>query len=395
MPWIERKPMDEKLLLIADYLRGSVDFSALCRRYGVSRKTGYKWVARYQDQGLSGLDERSRRPKVLPTQLPWIVRQAIIDLRGRGGMELGPKKIQALLLQRFPDQPVPCRTTIYKVLKQAGRVTPRSRRRRVTPAPGPLRPANTPNVLWSADFKGQFLMGNGQWCYPLTVMDHASRYLLDCQALPTVRHADSKPVFERLFREFGLPDRLRTDNGAPFASLGVAGLSRLSIWWIRLGIQPERITPGRPQQNGRHERMHRTLKRAVIQPPAQNAQAQQKRFKRFCCEYNSQRPHEALGQRPPAAVYAPSARAFPQQLPEMLYPSTLHRHRVSTSGLIYWRSLRIYIGGVLAGQHIGLDAIADGVWDAYFGPVHLGRVDQATLKTGDDYLTLQKCHPCP
>ena len=394
MPWIERKPMDEKLLLIADYLRQSADFATLCRRYGVSRKTGYKWVARYRDQGLPGLDERSRRPKVLPAQVPLIVRQAIIDLRGRCGMEQGPKKIQAVLRQRFPDQPVPCRTTIYNVLKQAGLVVPRSQRRRVTPAPGLLRPANTPNVLWSADFKGQFLMGNGQWCFPLTVMDHASRYLLGCQALPAVRQTESQAVFERLFREFGLPDRLRTDNGVPFASLGAAGLSRLSIWWIRLGIQPERITPGRPQQNGRHERMHRTLKRAVIQPPAQDAQAQQKRFERFCSEYNTQRPHEALGQRPPASVYAPSPRSFPRQLPEMLYPSTLHRHRVSSSGLIYWRRLRIYIGGVLAGQHIGLDAIADGVWDAYFGTVHLGRFDETTLKPGNDYLTLQKCHPC-
>ncbi len=394
MPWIERKPMDEKLLLIADYLRQSSDFTTLCRRYGVSRKTGYKWVARYRDQGLPGLDEASRRPKVNPTQLPWVVRQAIVELRGRGTIELGPKKIQALLLQRFPDQPVPCRTTIYNVLKQAGLVTPRSRRRRVSRAPGSLRPADTPNVLWSADFKGQFLMGNGQWCYPLTVMDHASRYLLGCQALPGVRQADSKAVFERLFREFGLPDRLRTDNGAPFASLGVAGLSRFSIWWIRLGIQPERITPGRPQQNGRHERMHRTLKRTVIQPPAGNAKAQQGRFDQFCGEYNTQRPHEALGQRPPAAVYAPSLRPFPQQLPEMHYPSTLHRHRVSSSGLIYWRGLRIYIGAVLGGQHIGLEAMTDGVWNAYFGTVHLGQVNETTLKSGEDYLTLQKCHPC-
>jgi transposase InsO family protein len=279
--------MDERVLFVADYLRELYSFSELCARYRVSRKTGYKWIERYQQEGAEGLEERSRRPLGHPAQLPYALQQAIIELRGSRRTELGPKKIQARLRERYPAEPVPSRTTIYNVLKRAGLISSRRLRRRAARSGGISNSIQIPNALWSADFKGQFLTGDARWCYPLTVMDDSSRYLLDCRALPGTRTEPTRSAFERLFRHFGLPQRLRTDNGVPFASTGTAGLSRLSIWWIRLGIVPERIEPGRPQQNGRHERMHRTLKRATLQPPASNASVQQRRFDLFCQHYNA------------------------------------------------------------------------------------------------------------
>lgn len=389
MPWRDLRPMDERVLFIADYVRELYDFTELCARYGVSRKTGYKWVERYRSEGVEGLQERSRRPLSQPTQLPYAVQQAIIQLRGSRRMELGPKKIQTQLRERCPDQPVPSRTTIYNVLKRAGLIAPRHLRRRVAPSRGVVDGIKVPNGLWSADFKGQFVTGDRRWCYPLTVMDHSSRYLLGCRALPGTRGVETRAVFGRLFRRYGLPERLRTDNGVPFASLGTAGLSRLSIWWIRLGIVPERIAPGHPQQNGRHERMHRTLKRAAAQPPAPNTRAQQRRFDMFRHHYNAERPHEALAQRTPASLYTPSPRPYPEHLPEMIYPSYMHPHRVCDTGLVYWNAWRIYVGYLLAGEHVGIEPVGDGVWNVHFGPVRLGGFDERNTKPGDDYLTLK------
>jgi len=389
MPWKDLRPMDERVLFVADYVRELYDFTELCARYGVSRKTGYKWVERYRHEGAEGLQERSRRPLSQPTQLPYAVQQAIIQLRGSRRMELGPKKIQTRLRERYPDQPLPSRTTIYNVLKRAGLIAPRRLRRRVAPSGGVVDGIKVPNGLWSADFKGQFVTGDRRWCYPLTVMDHSSRYLLGCRALPGTRGVETRAVFERLFRRYGLPERLRTDNGVPFASLGTAGLSRLSIWWIRLGIVPERIKPGHPQQNGRHERMHRTLKRAAAQPPAPNARAQQQRFDVFRRHYNAERPHEALAQRTPASLYTPSPRSYPERLPEMIYASYTHPHRVCDTGLIYWNAWRIYVGYLLAGEHVGIEPVGDGIWNVHFGPVRLGGFDERNLKPGEDYLTLK------
>jgi putative transposase len=389
MPWKELRPMDERVLFVADYVRELYDFTQLCARYGVSRKTGYKWVERYRHEGAEGLQERSRRPLSQPTQLPYAVQQAIIQLRGSRRMELGPKKIQTRLRERFPDQTLPSRTTIYNVLKRAGLITPRRLRRRVAPSGGVVDGIRVPNGLWSADFKGQFVTGDRRWCYPLTVMDHSSRYLLGCRALPGTRGAETRAAFERVFRRYGLPERLRTDNGVPFASLASAGLSRLSIWWIRLGIVPERIKPGQPQQNGRHERMHRTLKRAAAQPPAPNALAQQRRFDVFRRHYNAERPHEALAQRTPASLYIPSPRPYPERLPEMIYPSYMHAHRVCDSGLIYWNAWRIYVGYLLAGEHVGIEPVGDGLWNVHFGPIRLGGFDERNLKPEEDYLTLK------
>jgi putative transposase len=389
MPWKDLKPMDERVLFVADYLRELYSFTELCARYGVSRKTGYKLVERYRLEGVEGLEERSRRPLSQPTQVPYAIQQSIIKLHGSRRNELGSKKIQARLRERYPDQPVPSRTTIYNVLKRAGLIPPRRYRRRVALSKGVVDGIKIPNGLWSADFKGQFLTGDGRWCYPLTVMDHASRYLLGCRSLLGTRGEPTRRVFERLFRRYGLPDRVRTDNGVPFASVGTAGLSRLSIWWIRLGIVPERIKPGRPQQNGRHERMHRTLKRATAQPPAANLRAQQRRFDAFCRHYNTERPHEALAQAMPASLYTPSPRPYPNRLPELHYPSYMQSHRVCHNGLIYWNAWRIYIGYLLAGEEVGIEPVGDGLWNIHFGPVRLGGFDERDLKSGEDYLTLK------
>jgi transposase InsO family protein len=390
MPWKEVKPMDEKVLFIADCLREADSFSQLCSHYGISRKTGYKWLDRYRGGGLDGLAEHSRRPRTAAGETPYAIRQAILELRGRGPEPPGPKKLQALLVARFPDQPPPCRTTIYGILKNAGLVEPQRRRRRVAPHRSPLASATTPNVLWSADYKGQFKTRDGRWCYPLTVMDHASRYLLCCQGLGGTRFIEAQAIFERLFREYGLPERMRTDNGVPFASPGPGGLSRLSIWWVRLGIRPERIEPGRPQQNGRHERMHRTLKRAVTHPPAKNLSSQQVLFDQFQHRYNEERPHESLAQISPARCYAPSVRPYPERLPELAYPGWFLRHKVASNGLAYCLGLRVYIGYLLTGQWVGLEAMDDGVWDVYFGPIRLGRFDERDRRGRlNDYIVLK------
>jgi putative transposase len=391
MPWKDVRPMDEKVLFIADHLREQGSFSELCDRYGISRKTGYKWVQRYQEAGVEGLGERSRRP-LYSGETPFAVREAILALRNELRDPPGPKKIQALLAGRIDAEAIPSKTTIYNILKRAGQVETRRRRRRVHRAVHPLQAAQAPNELWSADYKGQFKLRNGKWCYPLTVMDHASRYLLVCKGLTATRFSDAQGIFIRLFQEYGLPERIRTDNGVPFASTGVAGLSSLSIWWIRLGIHPERIAPGQPQQNGRHERMHRTLKRAIQAALAPHLRGQQAIFDDFRTQYNEQRPHEGLQQQPPQSCYQPSPRPYPKVLPHPEYPGYFDRHRVCQNGLIYWRGKRVYAGYLLAGNWVGLEPVGDGLWDVYFGPIRLGGFDVRNAEgPRKDYLN---CHPC-
>lgn len=387
MPWKDVKPMDEKVLFIADYLRQVESFVQLCERFGISRKTGYKWVERYGQGGIEALEERSRKRHSQSAQTPYVIQEAILKLREHRG-DPGPKKIQALLAQRFSEDEIPSTTTIHNILKRAGKIETRRRVRRTTPVPGPLRTATEPNELWSADYKGQFMTRDGHWCYPLTVMDHASRFLLGCEGLGATRYDETRQVFERLFREYGLPERIRTDNGVPFASIGVASLSRLSIWWIRLGIQPERIEPGKPQQNGRHERMHRTLKKSLGKAPAGNLQQQRRELEGFRRYYNEQRPHEGLNLKSPQACYCASTRSYPKRLPEIEYPSYFDRVKVQRSGVTYWGGLTIYLGNLLAGEVVGIEAIGDGVWEVHFGPVRLGRFDERQAGARG-YLTLK------
>jgi putative transposase len=278
------------------------------------------------------------------------------------------------------------------ILKAASLIKPRQRRRRVPVLPGTLAPAKAPNELWTADFKGQFVLGDRRWCYPLTVMDHHSRYLIGCRGQYTTAGAPTRRAFEAWFRTYGLPQRIRTDNGVPFASRTAGGLSRLAIWWIRLGILPERIRPGRPQQNGRHERMHRTLKAVATRPAAMNLGAQQRQFDRFQQLYNEQRPHEALAQRTPSVCYRPSIRSYPERLPELAYPDYYHVHVVRPSGVIQKFNRQFYVSHVLAGECVGMCQVSESVWDVYFGPLRLGGFDLAkhcATSQRDDYFTLK------
>lgn len=382
MPWKELKPMDLKVMFIADYLSKNHSLSQLCRDYEVSRKTGYKWVRRYETEGPSGLDERSRCRHNQSYIVPMAVKQAIIELRSIGETIPGPKKIQNSLILRFPDQDPPSKTTIYNILKAADLITPRPMRRSVAVYPKPLRKAENPNQLFSADYKGQYLTGAGVWCYPLTIMDHASRFLLACQSMGSTNFKETQQTFERVFREYGLPERIRTDNGIPFASTSRAGLSQLSIWWMRLGIIPERIEPGRPDQNGRHERMHRTLKSTLPHPSPIAWEAQQRHFDRFLQHYNYERGHEALGQKTPATCYTPSTRMYPETLPEMAYASHIESYLADSNGIINRGGMRVYVGNLLCHQTIGMEMIGDGVWNVIFGPVILGHVNARDAKNG-------------
>jgi len=390
MPWTEVRPMDEKILFIADYLRGIYSHSALCLMYGISRKTGYKWMERYKQHAMAGLEERSRRPHQSPMSTPYPIRKAIIELRNKSRGVLGSKKIHALLAQRFPNQALPSKSTIYNILNAEGLVEPRKRRHRVSRYLHPLAPANEANILWSADYKGQFLLGNRQWCYPLTVMDHHSRYLLGCHGTRGTDTKSARVHFTTLFRKYGLPERIRTDNGVPFATKAVAGLSLLSVWWIHLGIFPERIQPGKPQQNGRHERMHRTLKGAVTKPPSTSFAAQQKRLDLFRSEYNHERPHEALGQTPPAAHYHTSPREYPSKLPPIEYPDYFEVKPVSSNGVVYAHTGQVYVSNLLIGEYVGMEEVDDGLWDIYFGSVRLGGYNLRDVKDGKTpYWTLK------
>ncbi|MDM3872687.1 IS481 family transposase [Porticoccus sp. W117] len=382
MPWKEVRPMDQKVLFISDWLRGALSFTELCQRYGISRKTGYKWTKRYQSLGIDGLGEQARRPHDSPLKIPYRIRKAIVTLRTKQRITPGAKKIQVLLAQQFSDDLIPSQTTIYRILHSEGLVKKRKHRQRVAPFPQPFAPVDQSNQLWSVDFKGQFKVGSGQWCYPLTVMDHHCRYLLCCYGQSNVALDDTKEAFVRVFKEYGLPQRIRSDNGVPFASRAVGGLSRLSAWWVRLGICPERIEPGKPQQNGRHERMHRTLKQAVAQPPAHSMRSQQSRFNQFQKEYNEQRPHEALSQNTPDSLYRASNRAFPSKLPELTYPDHFEVKKVRQSGVLYWNNGQLYVSHILQGDWVGMEEVDDGVWDLYYGPVRLGGFDVRQCKVG-------------
>lgn len=375
MPWLNVKPMDSKILFLSDWLRGWDTVSATCIRHEISRKTGYKWIQRYKALGIDGLQERSRRPKYNPNRIPFTLSQEFIALR-KQYPHWGPKKLLPVLAERHPDWDMPCKTTVYNILRSEGLITPHRRRRRVMPSPKPFARAHQPNDVWSADFKGQFYTKDGACCYPLTVMDHVSRYLLSCQIVKGTRTKDSRKVFKTLFVQYGLPNRIRTDNGVPFASIGVGGLSHLSAWWIRLGIMHERIEPGKPQQNGRHERMHRTLKQETLRPPAKNARAQQVRFDDFRKGYNDIRPHESLKQCPPASCYRPSSRLMPSRLPPLTYPAHFKRTQVNPNGTIWIDGTNIYLGYLLKGEIVGLEQIGHELWEVFFGSTRLCRINK-------------------
>jgi putative transposase len=367
--------MDERVQFIADYLRGRWSTSELCRRYGISRKTAYKWIDRYDRDGPRGLEARTSQPGSNPQTTPGGIAQAILALRRRHP-SWGGKKILAVLHEQRPTWTLPAVSTANDILKRHGLVRPRRQRRRLGhPGYAPTI-VTEPNALWSVDFKGQFRTQNGQLCYPLTVGDVYSRFVVACRALARPTTLATWRAFAVIFREYGLPTAIRSDNGEPFAAPSLARLSRLSVWWIRLGIRPVLIAPASPYQNGTHERMHRTLKAATTRPPAPTRAGQQRRFTAFRREYNDVRPHEALGQQPPSRRYAPSRRMFPRELPPVTYPRHYEIRRVSAPGVMCWHSRTIVISTVLVGEDIGLEPVDDGEWDLHFGPIRLRRFDE-------------------
>jgi transposase InsO family protein len=362
--------MDERTQFIAACLLAEESMSALCRGFGISRKSGYKWLARYEAGGPPALVDRSHAPHRQPAAVPAGLARAILAGRAKHP-QWGPRKLRAWLAQRG-DGPWPAPSTIGVLLHRAGLTVARRRRPR-RPDPGVPTAAAGANAVWAADFKGWFRTGDGRRCDPLTISDLYSRYLLRCQVVGAAQLELVQPLFEATFREYGLPHVIRTDNGPPFGGLGL--LSRLAVWWIRLGIRPERIAPGHPEQNAVHERMHRTLKAETAAPPQATLTAQQRAFDRFRREYNDERPHEALGQRPPATAYTGSPRCYPARLPEVEYPETFVVRRAHPNGDIKWRGHRVRTSEALAGQLVGVEAIADGQWRVWFGPVALGWLD--------------------
>ena len=373
MPWKESSVMDERLRFLARLSEGE-PMSRVCREFGISRKTGYKIFDRYKEHGLEALSDRSRRPVRFANQLPAQLEARIVAIK-REKPHWGARKIRELLIRRLPgDVRVPAKSTIHAVLHRHGLVAPPGRpRHRATGTP--LSHGSAPNQLWSADFKGEFRLGNGRYCYPLTVSDHASRYLLLCEALESTREDLAATAFERLFRERGLPDAIRSDNGVPFASPNALfNLSKLSVWWLRLGIDIERIKPGRPQQNGRHERMHLTLKKETVRPPGANSLQQQARFDDFIKEFNTERPHEALDMKCPADVYTPSRKPY-AGLPDLTYPFHDRDVLVTACGRICIYRKKINLSIVLAGQRVGIKEVDDGIWIVSFMRYDLGYID--------------------
>ncbi len=378
MPWQEVCTVDARMRLVAAVMAEQDSMAALCEEYGVSRKTGYKWLGRYLAEGPSGLLEGSHAPRVVPWAISRAQAEAIVGMR-QAHPSWGPKKLRAKLMALAGEQRWPGLSTIGDLLRRQGLSQRRKRRRQATPAVGGLRPAVGANAVWCVDFKGWFRTGDGARCDPLTATDAFSRYLLACRAIPP-DHDGCRIQFERLFREYGLPQVIRSDNGAPFASLGAGGLSRLSVWWVKLGIMPERISPGQPQQNGRHERMHKTLKAETASPPAATLAAQQRRFDRFRVEFNHQRPHEALGQTVPAAHYSPSQRPYPVRLEDPAYPAEFDLRRVRSNGEIKWQGELVFIGQALVSELLGLCETQQGDAEVYFGPIRLGAIDRLSLQ---------------
>jgi len=353
--------------------------SELCRQFGVSRKTGYKLVRRFEEGGVEGLKDRSRAPWSHPNATPSEVEALVVQARLEHP-RWGPRKLVAWLARRNDAVAWPSPSTVGQILKRQGLVEPRKRKRRTEPYIEPFSETRRPNDVWSSDFKGWFWTGDGRQCHPLTTTDAYSRKLLMCRALPGTKAEQVRPWFEYAFKKYGLPLAIRTDNGSPFASRAVGGLTRLSAWWVSLGIRHERIEPGKPQQNGRHERMHRTLKQETASPPRASLRAQQRAFARFEAEYNFERPHEALDYNVPGDLYEPSGRLYRRHARPIEYPAHMTIRSVRTKGAIKWRGDLVYLSEALVGYRVGLEQVTDRHWEIYFNFVPLGVLDAQTLR---------------
>jgi transposase InsO family protein len=380
MGWSETNRMDERARFAREAMQGSFSMSELCYRYGISRKTGYKWIERYHQEGLGGCADRSRAPKAHPNTTPEEIARRIIRLR-KQHRSWGPRTLHVYLLGKDPGTKWPSPSTIGEILKRNGLVGRRRRRAMPRPWRTDRTEADQPNRVWTADFKGQFRMRNGVYCYPLTIVDAHSRYLLACRGLSGTGMVSARRVFEETFRAYGLPEVIHTDNGVPFCGpSSILRLSRLSVWLLKLGITLERSRPGKPQDNGSHERMHRTLKQEAARPPRANASAQQRALNQFRRIYNEERPHHALEMRTPSSIYRMSERSYsgPPAKPE--YPSYMEVRRVSKIGVFTFRQKQIFITEALAGESVGLEAVADGLWSVFFGKILLGRFGEADYR---------------
>jgi putative transposase len=377
VPWKAICALDERLHFISLVNESDETFSALCECFGISRKTGYKWVARYEARGPAGLAEHRPIAASCPHRTPSAVLNELIELR-KEHPTWGPKKLRARLEALGVDQ-VPAASTIGDALKKYGLIRPRRRRVHPPMFPLPITPTAHPNDTWCVDFKGHFALGDKQRCHPLTLTDHTTRFLLKCEGLTKPDEAAVRPHFERAFQEFGLPERIRSDNGPPFATPGIGGLSMLSVWWIQLGITPERIEPGHPEQNGRHERMHRTLKQEVASPAAASIIDQQRAFDAFRRVYNTERPHEALAMKTPSSRYTPSRRSLPDRLKSPEYPDTMKVRRLDEQGRLAFagQTTKTRLTRLLAREPVGLEQTGDDRWQLFYGPVLLAEV---TLK---------------
>jgi putative transposase len=373
---METNATEQRWNFVLDYESGQWSMSELCQRYGVTRPTGYKWVERVYEEGDAGLVERSRAPNDCPHRTPAAVERRILALREKYGW--GAKKLLQVLARRHPEVVWPARSTVNAILDRHGKLR-RNRRRRKWEHPG-VAPLETerPNQVWPADFKGQFKTRDGKYCYPLTVTDHCSRKLLVCRGLLSVRTQGAKPVFRRVFRQVGLPEAIRTDNGAPFASTGIHGLCELNVWWMQLGIVHQRIRPSSPQENGQHERMHKDLKREATRPPAANLASQQRKFDRFRKRYNEERPHDGIDGAIPSERWAPSPRPYTERIVRPEYPSHLEVRRVSAAGTFRLKAKQPFLSNALADEHIGLEEVGDGLWNIVYYKTLLGRIDERT-----------------
>jgi putative transposase len=371
--------MEEKLRFILEYEQDEWTFGELCECYGISRETGYVVLRRYREVGFAGLSELNRAPMRHPNQTPAELERMVLELR-QAHMRWGPRKLKHVLERDEPGRAWPATSTIGEIIKRAGLVVARKRRRKTEPYTQPLAHAGESNRVWCADFKGWWRTSDGVRIDPLTITDAYSRYLLRCQAVAKTDMERVRAIFEAAFREHGLPRAIRTDNGPPFASSALAGLSRLAVWFIKLGIEPERIEAGHPEQNGRHERMHRTLQQEAATPPAEDHRSQQLVMDRFRQEYNEVRPHEALEMATPASVYVPSPREYPSRLPEIEYPDTMQVRAVKSQGHFRWKKHDVFLSQVLWGEHVGLLPFEQDVYTVYFGPHPVGRFFSRKLR---------------
>ncbi len=378
MPWSETSVMDQKLEFLSECLRGIEPMTAVCARYGISRETGYKWRRRYRELGPAGLEERSRAPLDHGRRTPEAISAAIVELR-RERPHWGARKLLAVLAQRDPETCWPAPSTATDILRRAGLVDGRRRRPGQRPVEQPFQAVARANDTWCIDFKGWFRTRDGTRCDPLTVSDALSRFILTSEIMPE-RIEPVRAAVDRLFHEHGLPLAIRSDNGSPFGSNGAAGLTRLSVHWLKLGIRLEFINPGQPQQNGRHERMHRTLKAETASPPAASLTEQQARFDAFRHDFNHNRPHEALGQRTPAEFYQPSPRPMPQSVPEPWYDADHELRRVRRTGEIKWRGKRVFVSEALAGECVGIRPLEDGNGLVRFAELDIGMLNQRENK---------------